>query len=269
MELREIQKSMLDIAVYFDEFCRDHDLQYVICGGSLLGAVRHKNFIPWDDDFDVAMPRDDFNKCLQIWKDTKTFSMIKVGDCNYYKPSTPAKIFLRGTRVAEINEKENGMPEFCPYGVFLDIFPLDEYPDTFFGNLSNKFVGKLILAKSLSNYHLRKKSFPKRLCIKVFKYVPKIFFTYLQEIAFKYIDSKRSKASKSFIGYGVETPFSNLKIEPSAIWPAKRDYSIDNVIFYGPNSYEKYLMCRYGDYMMLPKKSHRMQHIVGVKYIDE
>ena len=67
MELREIQKSMLDIAVYFDEFCREHDLQYVICGGSLLGAVRHKNFIPWDDDFDVAMPRDDFNKWLQIW----------------------------------------------------------------------------------------------------------------------------------------------------------------------------------------------------------
>ena len=64
--LRKIQESCLNILKYFDELCNKNGLTYYLCGGTLLGAIRHKGFIPWDDDADVVMPRDDYEKLIQI-----------------------------------------------------------------------------------------------------------------------------------------------------------------------------------------------------------
>ena len=57
LSLREIQLRELDLLIQFDSFCKKHDLKYSLCSGTLLGAIRHKGFIPWDDDIDVQMPR--------------------------------------------------------------------------------------------------------------------------------------------------------------------------------------------------------------------
>ena len=62
----EIKKIELNILLAFHVFCKEHELQYSLCGGSLLGAIRHKGFIPWDDDMDVWMPREDYDKLLLI-----------------------------------------------------------------------------------------------------------------------------------------------------------------------------------------------------------
>ena len=64
----EVKKIELQLLLKFDELCKKHDLQYSLCGGTLLGAIRHKGFIPWDDDIDVMMPRDDFEKLLKLEK---------------------------------------------------------------------------------------------------------------------------------------------------------------------------------------------------------
>ena len=269
MKLHEIQEHMLKIAIYFDEFCKQHNLEYSICGGSLIGAVRHKGFVPWDDDFDVVMPRADYEKFLSLWQETSEFALIKVGDKQYYKPATPAKIYLKGTRVAEINELENGMPEFCPYGVFLDIFPLDEYPDTFLGNLCNKYIGKMILAKSMSYFPMSNKGVVFRNTLKLMRLIPQSVMDKLRDSAISYVKEKAKSAEKTFIGYGVETPFINLKIQKAEMWPAKKEFPINNYMFKGPYSAEAYLECRYGDYMKLPPEHMRYQHIVKVKQIDE
>lgn len=269
MKLLEIQNNMLEIAIMFDKFCTEHNLEYSICGGSLIGAVRHKGFVPWDDDFDVVMPRDDYNRFLKCWKEDNRFALIKVGDHNYYKPATPAKVYMKGTRVAEINELANGMPEFCPYGIFLDIFPVDEYPDNFLGNFCNKYIGKLVLAKSMSQFHLKNKGFVFRNLVKLLRLVPEKLVNSIRDAAINYVKQKAPTTSKTFIGYGVETPFINLKIDKSAMWPAKQEFVINDYIFKGPQSAETYLTCRYGNYMSLPPESMRFQHIVKVKHIDE
>ena len=64
----EVQNRILDIAVYLDEFCRKHEITYYLMGGSALGAIRHKGFIPWDDDLDIGMPRDDYEKFMEVAK---------------------------------------------------------------------------------------------------------------------------------------------------------------------------------------------------------
>ncbi|MDO4206943.1 MAG: LicD family protein, partial [Lachnospiraceae bacterium] len=66
LSLAEIQKAELDIMVVFDQVARENNLKYSLCAGTLLGAVRHKGFIPWDDDIDVTMPRPDYEKLLQL-----------------------------------------------------------------------------------------------------------------------------------------------------------------------------------------------------------
>ena len=68
MELKEIQRNVLEIAKCFDRFCVERELDYVICGGTLIGAVRHKSFIPWDDDFDIGMMRRILSTFLTIGK---------------------------------------------------------------------------------------------------------------------------------------------------------------------------------------------------------
>ena len=64
---RRIQEKMLDILVYFDRFCRENGLTFTLCGGTALGAVRHGGFIPWDDDVDVFMLREDYERLQELW----------------------------------------------------------------------------------------------------------------------------------------------------------------------------------------------------------
>ena len=70
-ELRAWQKRLLEILVYFSDFCQKHQLKFYLAYGTLLGAIRHKGFIPWDDDVDVQMPREDFEKLYDFVKEIK------------------------------------------------------------------------------------------------------------------------------------------------------------------------------------------------------
>ena len=66
--LRKLQLKELESLVYFDEFCKKHELTYFLLGGCVIGAIRHNGFIPWDDDIDVMMPRRDYERMLKLWK---------------------------------------------------------------------------------------------------------------------------------------------------------------------------------------------------------
>ena len=72
LPLDEVKKTELNILIQFDSFCKNEGLYYTLAGGTLLGAIRHKGFIPWDEDIDVMMPREDYNRMLQIVRDKKT-----------------------------------------------------------------------------------------------------------------------------------------------------------------------------------------------------
>ncbi len=260
---------MLSIAVHFDDLCRQHNLSYVICGGSLLGAVRHEGFIPWDDDFDVLMPRRDFNKFISIWEDSETLSTIKVGDDGYYKVGTPLKVFNKFTRVSEINELENGMPEFNEYGIFLDVFPADFYPDTIFWKIINRYFGKLIVTKEMSRFPMRKKSLIQRFIYKSTFLLPKSLIYKLKEKLILSLCNNDFEPSELKVGYGLETPFNNLWLNIDCVFPAQKKFKINGNFFYGPNKPNEYLEARYGDFTVLPPINMRYQHIVDVKYVGK
>ena len=125
-KLRPLQLTMLEILKVFDKFCREHDLKYSLYAGSLLGAVRHKGFIPWDDDLDVCMERSEYDRFVALWEQLPPEGYILQN-----KENTPAywqsfsKIRKDHTTFLQ-EEREVGKYHT---GIFLDIFPLDRIPD--------------------------------------------------------------------------------------------------------------------------------------------
>ena len=113
----------LDMLLEFDSICKKHRLCYYLCGGTLLGAIRHKGFIPWDDDLDVAMPRSDYNKLLQLSKEFKPPYFLQT-------PYTDPYYAFSHTRLRNMNTTEiSTMFAFQPicHGIYMDIHPIDNW----------------------------------------------------------------------------------------------------------------------------------------------
>lgn len=124
-KLRQLQLAELEILDEFVRVCQAHDLRYYLVGGTLLGAVRHQGFIPWDDDIDVAMPREDYDRFAQIASEElgpQYFYQCPDTDPHYFL--TYAKVRKNGTEVCEERFRNSKFHK----GVFIDIFPLDFCP---------------------------------------------------------------------------------------------------------------------------------------------
>ena len=122
--IKALQAKELEMAKYFVEFCRQHGLLCYFCGGGCIGTIRHKGFIPWDDDLDFFMPREDYERLRTEWSDTEQYALRYPT-----KTDNDHNIFitLRDKTTTMIKTYQT---EFdIPHGVTIDIFPLDGCPD--------------------------------------------------------------------------------------------------------------------------------------------
>jgi len=113
--LDEVKRRLLNILSEFEKYCSSNNLKYTLSGGTLLGAVRHKGFIPWDDDIDVGMPREDFIKFSNTYK-SKRFGIIYINRKKHHY-RTYIKMFDKGSYSMLFNKKN--------YGIHIDVFPYD------------------------------------------------------------------------------------------------------------------------------------------------
>ena len=123
--LRKLQRTELKILDEFVRVCEKNGLRYYLIGGTLLGAIRHGGFIPWDDDIDVWMPREDYDRLAEIWESEASprfFFQCPETDPNYYLTYT--KIRLNGTEIYEERFRNASFRK----GIFIDVFPLDPCP---------------------------------------------------------------------------------------------------------------------------------------------
>ena len=125
--LRQCQLVQLYLLHIFDKVCKENDLRYVLEGGTLLGAMRHNGFIPWDDDLDVGMPLSDYKRFLAI------APRVLPSDVYLDNPAATGRIAIPFAKIRDKNsfylEKSGSMLTSDPSGIYIDIFPHEEMPD--------------------------------------------------------------------------------------------------------------------------------------------
>ena len=249
----EIRANQLEVMNFLVRTCEENQLRYFLAGGTLLGAVRHKGYIPWDDDIDIAMPRPDYEKLLELSKTWKEkFSLVSAETCeNYFLPF--AKIFMNTTVV-----REKSMSERHNYGIFVDIFPLDGL-----GNCIMKaaLTGKMIVflsrrVKYASNTNVTPKNRAMRVVQVLFnKFEPRYLYFSMKKIATRN-DFEHSKLCGSIIGGAKGT----REIFTREIYGSEVKMEFEGEVYSVPRYYDVYLTRMYGDYMQLPPKEERVSH---------
>ncbi len=147
---KELQNKMLEMLLYFDSFARKHNLKYYLCGGCLIGAVRHHGFVPWDDDIDLFMPRDDYEKLQHIWfkfADTTKYKYCRTDRFHNYHDAGAS---IRDIDTTCINR--HSVNEDICHGIALEIMPIDGCPKSKikrFWQLFNAFIFSLFNVQRL------------------------------------------------------------------------------------------------------------------------
>ncbi len=256
--LEEAKKIQLDILLNVSEFCDKHGLQYFLGYGTLLGAVRHKGFIPWDDDIDIYMPRSDYDKLLEIYNNENTDKNYRlVAPFDKEAKHTMAKLMDCRTVKLEANMKYDTY-----LGVDIDVFPLDGTPTK--ENEYDKWYKKLIRVYTkylYSSQVIMKGCFRHNLKVLVFKPFCAPF-----KKAKKYL----YKAEELHALYPYESSEYVGSIENFCVGKGSRasKAAFDEVVllefegykFKAPKGYHEVLTNLYGDYMQLPPESKRVTH---------
>ena len=248
---KEIQKIELNILEDFIQVCDKLNINYYLIGGTLLGAVRHHGFIPWDDDIDVCMLRKDYEifvKNAQKYLNKNYFLQTYETDEEY--PGCFAKIRDNNTTFLEENVKDKNMN----HGIFIDIFPLDNY------YRHNKIKEKLIYYKLYNNVFRNSDTFAKRLFARIaniiYKNKPKLLLCKKQEKIYKKKNGKESKYVTNYCGaWGVKKETHSID--------SFKEFKIvefENLKVKIPVGYDSILTNMYGDYLKLPPKEKQVSH---------
>lgn len=270
--LRQVQLTQLEIAKEVKRVCNENNIKYFLDSGTLLGALRHKGFIPWDDDMDLGMIRKEYEHFLEV-------APIELGD-NYFLqtwdsdseyPYAYSKVRKKGTTYVEaVNQNSNTHNE-----IYIDIFPYDNYPD----KLSNQnkqgrkimFYRHTMIMKSSVKPWVRQKYSVKRVLVYL-KYLPFKLVGFFQKR-----EVIKEKYKKEMIRYNQELTLSLYEqsgAAPYGKWviPAKcfenyKEYLFEDTKFTGPENSDLYLKSTYGDYMKLPpiEKRENRHQIIEVK----
>ena len=240
--LRKAQLRMLDMLTFLDEVCEENNLTYWLDSGTLLGAVRHGGFIPWDNDADICMPRKDMLKLEKILKGKKYSNSQFQLQCSSSDPGFfEFWDVLRDTKSEYlINKKIHQRRKFK--GIQVDIFPVESSVDPKLQKtikwLSSRIIGRLV-DTVMPNWIIN---------------IPYCFINKLVIPCFR-IKGKQSTADQIYYGYGL--PF--LKKYPKSCLNPIEKIKFEDRYFNAPFDYDTYLSALYGNWRELPSKDKRFQ----------
>ena len=253
-DVRKMQLKGLQMALFFDQFCEKHGLLYYMCGGCCIGSIRNKGFIPWDDDVDVFMPRQDYEKLKELWTDTPEYS-IQYTTKDFCTENQFLTICANNTTFIKSYQKDLDMN----HGLVLDVIPLDGCPQGFQRKMlklwallySLYIVGKApenhgkavygagrLLLMLVPSKAMRYKIW--RFCEKKMTQYPIADCSYITELCTgpHYM---KNEYPKEYFASAVRVPFEGHMMPI-------------------PAGYDGYLRMAFGDYMQLPPKEKQVCH---------
>ena len=251
-KLRQLQLTMLEILKVFDSFCREHDLKYSLYAGSLLGAVRHQGFIPWDDDLDVCMARSEYDRFLTLWQENPPAGYVLQNKENSkYFDQSFSKIRKDHTTFLQ-DEWQIGNHHT---GIFLDVFPIDRIP--------NSTLRRTIFKWHCMKYQLLTREFvpPKgnslvRLGSSVILFcTPKRRRKIVRQSALKKITRYNDQPELETVA--IETMASVKKTFAADLLDTYIDLPFEGSKFMCFAGWDDHLRRKFGDYMQLPPEEDR------------
>ena len=250
-ELRQIQMDIMD---HIHEICEKNGIRYTLGGGSLLGAVRHKGYIPWDDDIDLVMLREDYDRLFDALAKEKS----------YYRGITfesDEDYTLSYGKVLDDRTVMQEAVDVAPTGVFVDVFPIDNFSDDDAeGMRVMKKCRSLLNRYAMKTMRWRKgRALSKNLFLMACKVI--LCRTSARSLALKLDKTARTSNNENtkrvaiYLGvYGEREIFQREKFEEYI------DYLFEDRTYKGIKDYDYYLSKLYGNYMQLPPKEQQVTH---------
>ena len=248
-EIREIQLRIFQIFLEFERVCLAHNLRFYLVAGTLLGAVRHKGFIPWDDDMDVAMPRKDYDELIK--HANEWFSYPFELDCRENNKKYPFR--FAKAHDATTTFYENKAPGYVG-GVYLDVFPYDGLPD---GKIRQKFhlwrhrIAYKAFYFSLRDPFKRGKKWDSYLILLLQKFIN-------TDRAYQRMKRLTTKYDFETSNYVTDFDFGlGGIIEKKVVGDTPSKVIFEGHETYGVEDWDSYLTTIYGNYMQLPPVEKR------------
>lgn len=256
--IAELQDTMLDILKYTIKLCEDHNLTYWITAGTLLGAIRHGGFIPWDDDLDIYMPRSDYEKLWRLYRKKRAgkYVLCRTTKSHNYHHRVMQMVNTETTFIHARCKNDN-----IEHGVYIDIIPLDVCPNDKLHQLLQMFHASIF-----SIYNIQCK--PEYNGNKIMEIITGIMLTLVPSKKLRYKIWK--SAEKRMLVYSFSPKYKNseyLKVITSTMnelkhpfrkeWFGSKKMAFEDIEVNVPSNADAYLKIMYGDYMVLPPENKR------------
>lgn len=253
LELREVQLKVFEALKEFDAICRENNIDYRISGGTLLGAIRHKGFIPWDDDADVMMLREEYDKLLSL---KEKLNLPENRELISLKDRTFPRNFARYVRKDYIKQESMFEEDDCPW-IGVDIFPVDFVPND---KRYEKQVSQVVFLRKLLLTGVTKKGTGKTKGKTIIKDIMRPFAKMMGSFR---IAQKMEKIERRYNGIEKDYVASIAGVYIKGERWKHEDYlpstevEFENFMLKAPANYVTYLTNMFGDYMQLPPEDKR------------
>lgn len=243
----------IEILKEIDSFCKRNNIKYSLYCGTLLGAVRHKGFIPWDDDIDLCMERGDYNRFIKLWQESENRDLILQNkETNRDFSQSFTKIKKNNTTFLQKSDKGKSYHK----GIFVDILPIDRIPNGKLNRLFFKFYVMMYLLFTREFVPPKSSGFVVNICrvlLKLFRgnvriAIRKLFL--IQITKFEKNKDLQLVSANSMDGFN--------HIMPADMPNQMKEYSFENRIFMGYSDFDGMLKAWYKDYMQLPPIDDRV-----------
>ena len=245
----------LEILEATADFCEKNGLKYLLAYGTLLGAIRHKGFIPWDDDIDIMMPRQDYEKLLQLWQDDDRYQVLECRKNRDY-PYQFAKVCMADTYMVE-----KDVTVSYDMGLYIDIFPCDEVPSD--PRKTGAMVKHLARLEKMRMYSMS----PQEKLLRGdsrWNLDRKLLFWILKGVGPHKLSLKIDRIARRFQNGGnvyggfLSTRYPRREVQPLTNFGETVMLEFEGKQFRAPAAYDAVLRLLYGDYMEFPPEEERV-----------
>lgn len=264
ISLDEAKEKMLEMMCYIDKVCRENNIKYSLAYGTLIGAIRHKGFIPWDDDMDIMLTRDNYDKLIEIIKKDDKYDFLDIRNgllANFSKICYKNTVGIEHTKFMKL-------PSEVDMGIYIDIFPLDNLPEVGYKKHMKKilFYIRLLQTNSFKRYFASPSlinAIIKSIVFLPFCIISKI---YTKERVIKkivYLQKKFNNTKTDYIGIA---SFGYLERYKKSWFDEYIDVKFGDYKFMLVKEYDKVIRVCYDDYMIIPDEKDRKIHLSYFKW---